>query len=283
MKEHMDDYEEIAIFFNEPVAQVKVKCAEAHNRLNLLWRRANPVSEEERIKWYRETDAHIYEGANWHNSHLEVRWEIARKAGGKILCFGSGIGTEGIMAAETGKEVSFYDLDSLTYKFLKFRVHLRQLAKVTFIDKEMEKKASGKKIFFEDDAFEMYDTIICIDVLEHLIYPQEVLNFLGAHLKPDGLFLVSAPFHELDYLGHLPENKYLDIDLMMKIARIGNYRKEILARGDEIGMATSSGKLSLVRLVDKLPLRVSLKHKILYLATFIMTRIDRILNKRTGR
>jgi O-antigen biosynthesis protein len=38
-----------------------------------------------------------------------------------------------------------------------------------------------------------YDVIICADVLEHLVNPQNVLKMLKSFLKPDGMFVISLP------------------------------------------------------------------------------------------
>lgn len=38
-----------------------------------------------------------------------------------------------------------------------------------------------------------YDLIICADVLEHLVDPEAVLEFLKKHLKKTGVFLISIP------------------------------------------------------------------------------------------
>lgn len=40
---------------------------------------------------------------------------------------------------------------------------------------------------------EKYDVIICADVLEHLVNPGEVLDFLKTKLKKDGVILISIP------------------------------------------------------------------------------------------
>lgn len=276
----MDVYEEIAQFFNEPVEEVKAECAQGYFRLNKLWKEANPLTEGERALWYRNTDAHIYEGANWHNMHLEIRKRIAEEAHGKILCFGAGIGTEGIIAAEMEKEVAFYELQSLILNFLKFRVNLRNLKNVKFIDKELIKKEKNSRIYYEGDDFDTYDTIICIDVLEHLEHPQEVLNFLGKHLSPDGLFLVSSPFSEWEYLGHLPQNRYLDIDLMMKKANIKNYKKNVLSGNYKIGTPASLAKIMLLNIISILPISNSLlEHRIIYLLTSLQREIKNGLRK----
>lgn len=223
----MNIYQEIALFFDEPIEQVKGKCSQAHFRLNRLWREVNPQSERHRNLWYKTTDAHIYEGANWHQGHIDLRRKIAKRAYGKILCFGAGIGTEGILAAQMGKDVTFYELPGLIYEFLKFRVALRGL-KVKFIAKELREVKRDSKIYYRGEGFEQYDTIICIDVLEHLAYPQEVLNFLGRHLKQNGLFLISAPFNRLEYVGHLPQHRGLNLNQMMGKAEIKNYQLNIL-------------------------------------------------------
>ncbi len=269
----MDVYDEIAEFFKVPLSSVKEQCAQAHNRVNRLWREADPQTPEERSRWYRQTDAHIYEGAHWHEDHMPLRRALAQHAAGKILCFGSGIGTEGIIAAEMGKDVTFYDLDSLIYKFLQFRVALRDLKNVTFITGELHEQRLGGRIVYSHPSFAVYDTIISIDVLEHLEHPQEVLNFLGSHLTREGEFLVSAPFYELEYFGHLPQNRFLDIDLMMRRARIRNYRKEVLSSSEAIGMYPGMLKRSIVYCVDALPLHDRIKHRLLFMGGSMRKRV----------
>lgn len=224
----MNIYEEISSFFDEPIAQVKQKCNEGHYRLNRIWKEMNPCTERHRYLWYKHSDAHIYEGAAWHQSQMEKRREIAEMSKGEILCFGAGIGTEGIMAAELGKSVTFYDLDGILFDFLKFRVQIRNLKNVKFISSEIKKTNKNGKIVYENDDFLIYDTIIAIDVLEHLDYPQEMLNFLSNHLKEEGLFLISAPFHSLEYIGHLKEHKNKTITEMMEIANVKKYLNNIL-------------------------------------------------------
>lgn len=228
----MTIYDEISLFFDEPIEQVKYKCSQAHYRLHRSWKEMSPQSEKHRNYWYRTTDSQIYEQANWHQQQYSLRRNLARKSKGKILIFGSGIGTEGIIAAQLGKQVTFYDLQGLTYDFLKFRVKRHKLKNVTFIDQEIIYHP-GHASYYSGQGFVMYDTIICLDVLEHVQHPQEMLNFLAKHLNSNGNFYVSAPFQATEYLSHLSQNSNLKLNTMLKKAKIKHYEANVLFSSEE--------------------------------------------------
>lgn len=52
---------------------------------------------------------------------------------------------------------------------------------------------SIENVKVQDQIKEKYDVIICADVLEHLVNPGDVLDFLRTTLKKDGIILVSIP------------------------------------------------------------------------------------------
>src|SRR5262245_57070442 len=41
--------------------------------------------------------------------------------------------------------------------------------------------------------FEPYDVVICSHVLEHICYPQKLLNDIHSSLREDGVFVVALP------------------------------------------------------------------------------------------
>jgi len=63
-------------------------------------------------------------------------------------------------------------------------------------------KNKGLKVFKGDlekllNLKHKFDTVICLDVLEHLINPEIAVQSAYNHLKKKGIFIVSVPYHGL--------------------------------------------------------------------------------------
>lgn len=221
-----DLFTDLAAFMDEPLESTMRKCRMGADRVSRLWECEMPQTEEERQQWYRQTDAHIYEGANWHSEHPAPlqRWNIAQKCRGDVLIYGCGIGTEGLFALYNPnvKKVTFFDLPYS--QILDFVWH-RILSLATVEGLDFYAKA---RIHLPNPLDAMYDTIVCMDVLEHLEDPQAVLNQFGQNLNSNGLLLVDAPFEDVAPVGHLEQHRELDLDEMIARAGIANYEKNLL-------------------------------------------------------
>lgn len=161
-----------------------------------LYNYYKPSTPEERRIWYRNSTAHIYEGINWHTdppSH-KYREAIAMASQGKTLCFGCGIGTEGIIAAARGREVSFYDVNIKAMEYVLYRLAKHELE---------------GKVYTNIDSIPKgyFDTVICIDVLEHVEDPKATLMQIKSFMKPEGKLLIEAPFQDTSTPEHLEKNK----------------------------------------------------------------------------
>lgn len=94
--------------------------------------------------------------------------------------YGCGIGVATEILAQNGYQVEAYDLkDSAVLKFLEWRTN-----KDSYQDKIQIKPVTGLKPKFS----EKYSYIVMLDVLEHLINPQEILEDLLDRLVPGGHF-----------------------------------------------------------------------------------------------
>ena len=71
---------------------------------------------------------------------------------------------------------------------------------------------------------ELYDFVICIDVLEHLREPKLYANYLTELLKPYGRLLIRAPF-ELDYGGHFADQRHFTVKDIMKELDFDRYEE----------------------------------------------------------
>lgn len=77
-------------------------------------------------------------------------------------------------------------------------------------DKKPEVLADAKKLPFKGDTFDM---ALLLQVLEHVDYPQAVINEAARILKPGGILIISCPFlYPLHDLPH-DRGRYTDISI----------------------------------------------------------------------
>lgn len=246
-------YKDIATVFNEPLNQTIRKAQIGAARVDKLWECASPETDEEITEFYRTTDAHIYENANWHTDHPAPlqRANIASKCKGGVLIYGCGIGTEGLMALynQNVRFVAFHDVpQSLILEFVCHRLSLNgcgyygidfniissegkeQIAArpVTEIQKMRDRWSIVTRWDEVVKETNLYDTIVCIDVLEHLADPMAKLKEFAQLLTADGKVLIDAPFEDIGPVGHRPEHKDLNLEQMILDAGIANYEINLL-------------------------------------------------------
>jgi SAM-dependent methyltransferase len=153
--------------------------------------------------FYGSTDAFLYELAVWNRNRLKdgMRKWIAKHMArvGRpldVLSIGDGMGFDCLYWARKGHRVTYFELPGVSERFARglFResgVQIPMLTDPTAIPAES------------------FDAITCLDVLEHVPDPREmVLNFAG-YLRPGGLMYVSAPFFLILpwYPTHLRSNR----------------------------------------------------------------------------
>ena len=217
------------------------------------WTQARIENRRDERIWYAQTTAHMTEGLAWHAqpSMKRIRERIARIAGNTyastysgsiryptILCYGCGVGTEGILAINEGAHVTFVDYQHML-DFVKCRIsvwdeygvfeeevpvfsnlqdkhgdvlfsehYTHRVIQFESLDND---PVEDPRAYLMEDAF---DTIICLDVLEHVELPELILGDFRFWLKPGGLFIGSAPFSELQWPGHLEKHKDKDLKVM---------------------------------------------------------------------
>ena len=187
-------------------------------RAKKLWDQANPQTEDERRKWYRETDAYIFESSYWYEADHSIqelhKWliEFCRVNGGRILDFGAGIGELIIqLALHDNIKPVYMDINSKTSDFAKFRLENRGiLDKVEFVTTKGETKLSG-----------LYSIVYTLDTLEHLINPFESVCTFIDYLSVDGKLILeySLDFTE-NYPMHLERCAKRDLNEMDHLIKI---------------------------------------------------------------
>ena len=108
---------------------------------------------------------YLFELSAWHLSSQEYIGEtlklIDNHGSGKVLDFGGGIGTHALAAAMNSRveQVIYCDLNPLHHQFVRFRA------------KQLNLDANKLSFYTEIPDQLKFDTIICLDVIEHLPSP----------------------------------------------------------------------------------------------------------------
>ncbi len=133
--------------------------------------------------------AHLLELAAWHLSSADYIADTLRLqqmfARGQVLDFGGGIGTHALSAAALSEvdHVWFVDLNPHNRSFVKERANLLGLSRKISVHRDLE--SSGAKTF---------DTLVCLDVLEHIPDPSGQLLLFLKYLSPQSTALLNWYF-----------------------------------------------------------------------------------------
>lgn len=166
------------------------------------------------FNWARVSDfyrnqvgiSYLFELSAWHlESHDYIQNTlqlVADHAQGRVLDFGCGIGTHAIAAAYCPQveQVVCVDLNAVNLEFVSYRAaHLGLTKKMVFTD-----------TFKDGDQF---DTILCLDVLEHLPEPQTQLLRFHSSLNTAGKIIVNWYFFKgfkQEYPFHLDDPQQVE-------------------------------------------------------------------------
>ena len=127
--------------------------------------------------WDRSIAPHIW---NQYHNQLDTYLKIAGTERKEILDVGSAQGTLALLLAERGHHVTAVDL------------------RPTFLDYARARHTHGEARFLaanvlEDDLPGNYDLIYANQIVEHLVYPEQLLARLLARLRPGGRLVMTTP------------------------------------------------------------------------------------------
>ena len=151
-------------------------------RLNAdYWKCVNPKTESQIIKFYEDTPFYVLNLTFWHSTRYQrkLRRRFVELAAGRVLDYGGGAGDLCLILANQGLEVNYADVEGRTYDFAKW-LFAKNNHKIAMINLSQEKIS------------QKYDTIFCIDVIEHVTNPKEVLKDFFDHLNPNGKLIITA-------------------------------------------------------------------------------------------
>ncbi len=178
----------------------KTNLANLHPRENL----------REASSFYKDIvgDMHLADLSSWHISSkfyiadtLKLQQKFSKNF---VLDFGGGIGTHALANAMSSKveHVFFVDINQTNRNFVEYRA--KKLG--------VEKKISFFKTI-EETKITKFDTIICLDVLEHLSNPSSQLNYFYEVMDENSIGLFNWYFYKgenNEYPFHIDDKKIID-------------------------------------------------------------------------
>jgi len=132
---------------------------------------------------------HLFDLASWHlssNDYIADTLHLQQMfAHGNVLDFGGGIGTHALAAAALPKvkHVYFVDLNPQNRSFVETRAEILGLSDCISFYRDLHSISNIK-----------FDTLVCLDVLEHLANPSNTLIEFRNILKPSGIALMNWYF-----------------------------------------------------------------------------------------
>ncbi|MBW2107279.1 MAG: methyltransferase domain-containing protein [Deltaproteobacteria bacterium] len=175
----------------------------------------DPNQHESLCGFYEKTDAFIYDGMANHAlpTTMATLGEVLRVClhfGLKeVLDWGAGIGTLNILMNSYGIKGTHVDLPGKTLEYARWRYRLRG----------MDVEVVSLPHSFETESV---DGIVCLEVVEHVKDPLNMLSDLYRIIRPGGILICSESFGHPEFSSHLEENvKYAGDTFISEMARIG--------------------------------------------------------------
>jgi 16S rRNA G527 N7-methylase RsmG len=153
-------------------------------------------------------DRHVADLAAWHITSkdyiadtLKLQQKFSR---GLVLDFGGGIGTHALANAMSSKveHVFFVDINETNRNFVKYR------AKELGVDKKLSFCKTIK-----DSQISKFDSIVCLDVLEHLADPADQIGIFNEIMDYNSVALFNWYFYKgekNEYPFHIDDEKVVE-------------------------------------------------------------------------
>ncbi|BEV36705.1 class I SAM-dependent methyltransferase [Synechococcus sp. M16CYN] len=167
---------------------------------NLAALHPGPLRSKDATEFYENTvgTGHLLELAAWHLSSSDYIADTLRLQGmmarGQVLDFGGGIGTHALSAATLPEvdHVWFVDLNPHNQAFVQQRAQALGLSHKLSVHRDLHSTADM-----------CFDTVVCLDVLEHLPNPSAQLLEFHQRMAPDAIALLNWYFFK-GYNGEYP-------------------------------------------------------------------------------
>lgn len=200
--------EDIMEFFNlddydETIRMLKSGYKQTYD----LWNELNPQTEEEILRFYENVNF-VFDLASWHmtRGYINFRNDILKYCSGDVLDYGGGIGDLCTKLAENGLHVTYGDVSGKTMGFAKW----------FFKKRGYENEIKVLNLENEFDLLGKYDTILCIDVIEHIPHKKIVLERMARHLRNNGRLIITKVNFQGEEGNPLHLKTVLDAEKLLK-------------------------------------------------------------------
>ena len=170
------------------------------------------VTTEQMMRFYGETDAFLFELAVW-NRNANKRFmcrrilemidgHFARRV--DVLSIGDGLGFDCLEFSRAGHHVTYFELPGKTEACAR-RVFQSSNVDIRVLTETADLQPSS------------CDVLVCLDTLEHVPDPREMVCQIAGYLRPGGLLFIHAPFYMIHphYPTHLKSSQKFSGDLSL--------------------------------------------------------------------
>lgn len=180
---------ELAAYTGEPVETVLERMQHGTEELADLWRQraVDPADPQALHAFYNAGLTEAYELLHWHAGelgrcpiqHVMAAWLGQALGARRVLDYGAGIGSPGILLARHGFEVSLADIARPLLEFSRARLTQRGI------------EASYYLLPGQRPPRSTFDLVLCTDVLEHVPDPERVVNEIAGYLRTGGVLVAT--------------------------------------------------------------------------------------------
>lgn len=192
---------ELALFFHitfdEACQKLGLGFGPLHNEVTADFNRSKPVTDDELLKWYRETEAYIWElsayhldaGFNYSGMCQGIGESLTTHGATNVLCLGDGIGDLTMSLRKRGMQAWYHDLNgSRTAEFAARRFWMYGTAGPSCLTGTFEPVLP--KLLIENG----FDAIVSLDFLEHVTCVESWVRSIYGALRPGGVACLQNAF-----------------------------------------------------------------------------------------
>lgn len=181
---------EIAGFTGASREETAQRLVTSAQQLAESWKTASPDENDPAAlaRWYSENSLpYLFDTAMFHlrYKHIVFSLDVLKICRGRCLDYGAGKGALAVELARQGHAVTYFDVPGTSRQYAEWNAKRNGLDLVFASRKE--------EILAEVAARGPYDTILSLDVLEHLPDLAGELEFLRSVLAPGGKVILTVP------------------------------------------------------------------------------------------
>lgn len=141
-------------------------------------------------RFYEQTEAFLYELVIWNMNRLKRRLrhrvsDFLMNSEDRpldVLLLGDGLGFDSVYLAQFGHNITYFELPGYSYSFAR-KLFAQYPQDITVLSNP------------DDIPLEKFDAVICLDVLEHVPDPSQLVKAITGYLKPSGKLITHTPFY----------------------------------------------------------------------------------------